>query len=291
MAHVLRLRTSFPLGSSRSIKSLSLGAFTPARTARRCYNLRLGPKQYPCAHQGPDTSRPAACASLWGLQHVRPARQESQMRLHIKTVWPSGLRRWLQAPVRKGVGSNPTAVIDIFGDSSFEIEVTLRPCPLYGELHVCETSQLRVPDVNLKLRIESEPLCGKAYVTSKALKTHARFSLVVKIRCSFAEPSSKLSRHIPVPTECFARAPPRLHLDVPPPPHLPLPLQLPLAVCLCVRPCVCVCVRACVCVCLSLCACLNVCLFLSVCVCVCVCVRLGVCPPLRLDTRIRAKHP
>ena len=28
-----------------------------------------------------------------------------------RTVWPSGLRRWLQAPVRKGVGSNPTAVI------------------------------------------------------------------------------------------------------------------------------------------------------------------------------------
>ena len=29
----------------------------------------------------------------------------------VGTVWPSGLRRWLQAPVRKGVGSNPTAVI------------------------------------------------------------------------------------------------------------------------------------------------------------------------------------
>ena len=28
------------------------------------------------------------------------------------TVWPSGLRRWLKAPVRKGVGSNPTAVND-----------------------------------------------------------------------------------------------------------------------------------------------------------------------------------
>ena len=26
------------------------------------------------------------------------------------TNWPSGLRRWLQAPVLKGVGSNPTAV-------------------------------------------------------------------------------------------------------------------------------------------------------------------------------------
>ena len=30
--------------------------------------------------------------------------------LTIKTVWPSGLRRWLKAPFRKGVGSNPTAV-------------------------------------------------------------------------------------------------------------------------------------------------------------------------------------
>ena len=29
---------------------------------------------------------------------------------HGTTVWPSGLRRWLKAPVRKGVGSNPTAV-------------------------------------------------------------------------------------------------------------------------------------------------------------------------------------
>ena len=27
----------------------------------------------------------------------------------LKTVWPS-LRRWLKAPFRKGVGSNPTAV-------------------------------------------------------------------------------------------------------------------------------------------------------------------------------------
>ena len=30
---------------------------------------------------------------------------------HSKTVWPSGLRQWLKAPFRKGVGSNPTAVI------------------------------------------------------------------------------------------------------------------------------------------------------------------------------------
>ena len=29
---------------------------------------------------------------------------------HSMTVWPSGLRRRLKAPFRKGVGSNPTAV-------------------------------------------------------------------------------------------------------------------------------------------------------------------------------------
>ena len=36
--------------------------------------------------------------------------QESEFRILSATVWPSGLRRWLKAPVRKGVGSNPTVV-------------------------------------------------------------------------------------------------------------------------------------------------------------------------------------
>ena len=31
-----------------------------------------------------------------------------------KTLWPSGLRRWLKAPFRKGEGSDPTGVI-LFG--------------------------------------------------------------------------------------------------------------------------------------------------------------------------------
>ena len=39
------------------------------------------------------------------------AKQPQKVQWHNKTVWPSGLRRWLQAPVRTGVGSNPTAVI------------------------------------------------------------------------------------------------------------------------------------------------------------------------------------
>ena len=37
--------------------------------------------------------------------------RENDREAPFKTVCPSGLRRWLQAPVRKGVGLNPTAVI------------------------------------------------------------------------------------------------------------------------------------------------------------------------------------
>ena len=31
------------------------------------------------------------------------------------TLWPSGLRRWLKVPFRKGLGSNPTGVNLRFG--------------------------------------------------------------------------------------------------------------------------------------------------------------------------------
>ena len=34
-----------------------------------------------------------------------------ELDLDVQTVWPSGLRRCVKAAVRKGVGSNPTAVI------------------------------------------------------------------------------------------------------------------------------------------------------------------------------------
>ena len=43
--------------------------------------------------------------TLCHLASILPLQHSSYL-----TVWPSGLRRWLQAPVRKGVGSNPTAV-------------------------------------------------------------------------------------------------------------------------------------------------------------------------------------
>ena len=62
-------------------------------------------------------------------------KDNAMLLLNPKTVWPSGLRRWLQAPVRKGVGSNPTAVINISCGPLVEIEVIIRSCPRYGELH------------------------------------------------------------------------------------------------------------------------------------------------------------
>ena len=43
--------------------------------------------------------------------------------IHLKTVWPSGLRRWLQAPVRKGVGPNPTAVISFQSGGAIDPKV------------------------------------------------------------------------------------------------------------------------------------------------------------------------
>ena len=65
--------------------------------------------------EAPSPPPPAAISStgqrgsLVASTAARHARS-GQMAIHPLTVWPSGLRRWLQAPVRKGVGSNPTAV-------------------------------------------------------------------------------------------------------------------------------------------------------------------------------------
>ena len=43
------------------------------------------------------------------------AKKRTELTVLPMTVWPSGLRRWLQAPVRKGVGSNPTAASENSG--------------------------------------------------------------------------------------------------------------------------------------------------------------------------------
>ena len=52
---------------------------------------------------GAHISRRCRCAQC-------PRSGTCKLGLMSRTVWPSGLRRWLKAPFRKGVGSNPTAV-------------------------------------------------------------------------------------------------------------------------------------------------------------------------------------
>ena len=54
--------------------------------------------------QGAAETTPAGFTSTLGLTQTPVPRSIA------KTVWPSGLGRWLQASVRKGVGSIPTAV-------------------------------------------------------------------------------------------------------------------------------------------------------------------------------------
>ena len=50
--------------------------------------------------QGAAETTPVGFTSTLGLTKT------PVLRSIAKTVWPSGLRRWLKAPVRKGVGSN-----------------------------------------------------------------------------------------------------------------------------------------------------------------------------------------
>ena len=69
----------------------------------------LGPLRFPPG-LAPGVPSPRLCAS----HAARVSHQAESLKLRIpacaSTVCLSGLRRWLQAPVRKGVGSNPTAV-------------------------------------------------------------------------------------------------------------------------------------------------------------------------------------
>ena len=57
---------------------------------------------------------PQANAKVKTFARKAPARQleigKAIENMASMTLWPSGLRRWLKAPFRKGVGSNPTGV-------------------------------------------------------------------------------------------------------------------------------------------------------------------------------------
>ena len=74
--------------------------------ARRSHNSKVGSSILSCRISFTDS-----CCSPVSLAFVFMFEMMLYPLAFVKTVWPSGLRRWLQAPVRKGVGSNPTAVI------------------------------------------------------------------------------------------------------------------------------------------------------------------------------------
>ena len=72
------------------------------------------PKQALPASEAHREARPEIGHGLRAVKHGCLPRKEGFQDLWNRhasmTVWPSGLRRWLKAPFRKGVGSNPTAV-------------------------------------------------------------------------------------------------------------------------------------------------------------------------------------
>ena len=108
--------------SSSAMEKLAL--FSIARRAKfqvrrhnASYLASLGPAR-PASARGPNQPRRASGAlpaalgqATAGMQAVAQCLARGPFSQPPKTVWPSGLRRWLKAPVRKGVGSNPTAVI------------------------------------------------------------------------------------------------------------------------------------------------------------------------------------
>ena len=104
----IRGPTPCPLGHEGMEKNpcWSFAASSIRSTTPPCFALPL-----PCI-QVSGAARLRSCEKWW-RRYISWPRLRPELRLcgdKNKTVWPSGLRRWLKAPVRKGVGSNPTAV-------------------------------------------------------------------------------------------------------------------------------------------------------------------------------------
>ena len=79
---------------------------------------RQTPLRLPPPHPAPSRRRQnkgAAPLTAWMPLYVPCSRLVviTAESLAPMTVWPGGLRRWLKAPFRKGVGSNPTAVMSL----------------------------------------------------------------------------------------------------------------------------------------------------------------------------------
>ena len=82
-------------------------ALIPSACSR---TLRHGPIGRTMATAGAGSRRGAT--AYQGREQVFDVHLRAGVAAHsAATLWPSGLRRWLKVPFRKGVGSNPTGVI------------------------------------------------------------------------------------------------------------------------------------------------------------------------------------
>ena len=102
-------KSSLPRATQMPRPKIELGTFRSSVAAWLLKSERLGATL--CATTTRSTPTPTT-----SVKWIEPSKRRS-----TRTVWPSGLRRWLQAPVRKGVGSNPTAVISQMSTSGFAV--------------------------------------------------------------------------------------------------------------------------------------------------------------------------
>ena len=86
-----------------------------------------------------------------------------------RTLWPSGLRRWLKAPVRKGVGSNPTGVMHAVG----QLTSHARMHSQHVSILVHATWLLRI------LRRRTPPRAGSSVQNSSGPRTPIHFRISV----------------------------------------------------------------------------------------------------------------
>ena len=105
-----------------------------------------------------------SCFTYLVIIHVNPAQNLAP------TVWPSGLRRWLKAPGRKGVGSNPTAV-------TVTTHLALSP---FGLVRVPHAARM----ANASQRIETQE-------TRKLAMMARQFGRVVKALAPGASPQGR----------------------------------------------------------------------------------------------------
>ena len=88
------------------------GTFKAPISARRLFTQRVLYLAKESAQHQKQMQSQATVVRRWKqrIHMLQAVEIRSESIQFAPTVWPSGLRRWLKAPLRKGVGSNPAAV-------------------------------------------------------------------------------------------------------------------------------------------------------------------------------------